>query len=239
LSPFTQALPNAIVYENSALVNVYTLGPALSQPTPFLSKWAMPDNAPYAKWDRPTVVAGFAGPVVATVALQTPALMTLKNDRPLFIRENDPSHSHLSRILAVRLDGSQRQQEFRALSANFVTAVSTLTCLADPADRSPASKTEAAANRTESAAPLWLSDIRSAWQANLAAVTNLNLIKAKGAAGLAGPSGDGLRAGNGVMWPANGSVTPAASAPAELIWDGTTLRLISDCSGTGIRWTDS
>jgi hypothetical protein len=185
---------------------------------------AMPDNAPYAKWDRPTL----AGPVIAAVALQTPALTTLKNDRPLFIRENDPTHAHLSRILAVRLDGSQRQQEFHALSANFVTAVSTLTCLADPADRSLATQAETAANRADSASPLWLSDIRSAWQANMAAVTNLTVIKAKGAAGLAG---GGL--------PANTALTPAASAPAELTWDGTTLRLISDCSGTGIRWTDS
>jgi len=247
LSPLAQALPSEVVYENSALINVYKLGPAVSQSTPLLSKLAAPDNSPYAKWDRATMTPVIA-PVISTGGLQTAAFMSLKNDRPLLIRENDPSHSHLSRILAVKLDGSQRQHEFLTLTPNFVTAVNTLTCLTDPAEKALPANREAVKSEADvkgaHGAPGWLSDIRSAWQANLSAVTNLNVIKARGAATLADPRNDALvGAGNGMMLPANASYRAggfvSGAAPSEFSWDGKTLRLISDCSSTGGRWTDS
>jgi len=216
LAPLSQALPDQVAYEDSAFVNIYKFGPEQSAPTPLLSRLTDADNDPHDRWER--------GAPVLSAALETPAFFSAGNDRPLYIRENDPTHHQASRVLAVRLDARYRQQELLVLTGDFVVTANTLTCLDEPAEKTLPGTSEAEAG----AATGWLADIHSAWQANVAAVDNLTVIKAKDAVGVAGLRNDALKHANGPLITADG-----------FSWQGKRPRPAADCSGIRVRWINS
>src|SRR5262245_14739522 len=95
-SPITKSLPDEIVYEDHALRNVYKTGLDVNYSTPFVDKMANGRSVPDLRSDD------------QVISIFTTSNDFSGSDRPLYVRENDPTHAGASRVLAIKLDSEKK-----------------------------------------------------------------------------------------------------------------------------------